>query len=161
MTKKGGRPSKWTPELNERLIEFFDIEEVWEERTKTSSDKSETTERIAKPLPKFSRFERQSDLSVGILSRWALEEDCEEKRPGFLQAYNEAKQYQKDFLVECGLQGLYPPAFAIFTAKNITDMKDRTEQDITSGGKPIPIYGGFSVQRHNGNQQDFQPNKAD
>lgn len=36
-----------------------------------------------------------------------------------------------------------------------------TSTDLTSGGKPIPIYGGLSVnndiQRHNSNQEDIQP----
>lgn len=45
--------------------------------------------------------------------------------------------------------------------KEYNKLKQRIteKQDITSGGKPIPIYGGqsLSVQGHNSNEKDIQP----
>lgn len=55
----------------------------------------------------------------------------------FCNAYNEAKELQKDFIINIGLAGAAPAPFAIFTAKNVTDMRDKVETDITSGGKVI------------------------
>jgi len=49
------------------------------------------------------------------------------------------------------------PTGAIFYLKNAfrENYKDRTETDITSDGKPIPIYGGLS--KHNSDGKDIQP----
>lgn len=43
--------------------------------------------------------------------------------------------------------------------KKKKEFSERVEQDVTSGGKPLPIYGGLSIPRHTGNQEDIQPNK--
>lgn len=138
----GGRPTKWTPELNDRLIEYFGTEDRYEDRLtmeihKKSGDVVEKYERFPKPLPYVSRFEYNNGLSVGLLSIWAaeeqklLEEGLPSKRPGFLKAYACAKEFQKEFLIQNSLSGLYNPQFAVFTAKNITDMRDKTQQEIS------------------------------
>lgn len=38
-------------------------------------------------------------------------------------------------------------------------LEGRPQQDVTSGGESIqvPIYGGVSVQKHDSNQKDIQP----
>lgn len=146
-----GRPTKWNLALNDALIDAFDLKVFWEERVKSTTDKGETTERIPKMFPQFFQFERAQGINIGLLSRWAkIEEDlvkeCEEKglkydeetkKPGFLQAYNGAKQLQKNFLMQNALQGLYPPATFIFIAKNITDMRDQTAIDLTTQGEKM------------------------
>lgn len=49
--------------------------------------------------------------------------------------------------------------------KEVNDrVMGKAPQDITSGGEKIeqiPIYGGLSVQGHNGNQEDIQPKQED
>jgi hypothetical protein len=50
-----------------------------------------------------------------------------------LGAYNKAKEYQKFFLIENALAGLYNPTAFIFTAKNITDMRDQQEVKHSGG----------------------------
>ena|SRR3990167_2774981 len=49
------------------------------------------------------------------------------------------------------------PTGAIFYLKNAfkEHYKDRHENDITTGGKPISIYGGRSISGHNGNKKDI------
>lgn len=42
----------------------------------------------------------------------------------FSKAYKEAKEIQKEFLIQNGLVGASPSAAYIFTAKNVTDMRD-------------------------------------
>lgn len=55
-----------------------------------------------------------------------------------------------------GLKGKLNPTMCIFNLKNNYGWKDKSEQDVTSGGKSFaPIYGG--VSKHNGNQEDIQP----
>lgn len=136
-TKKNGAPTKWTPELNEKLIDFFAVEPT--ERVvvacMTYKDGSEREEykTIVRKLPFFSSFERANNLSVGMLSRWASEEakaienEEPEKYPGFFQAYKLAKELQKEFLIQNGLAGHYNATAFIFTAKNLTDMRDMND----------------------------------
>lgn len=137
-----GRYTDWTPELNDRLIAYFGTEDRYEDRLtmeihKKSGDVVEKYERFPKPLPYVGRFEFNNGLSIGLLSKWAAEEEeliksgLPPKKPGFLQAYMCAKDFQKEFLVQNGLSGLYNPQFAVFTAKNITDMRDKTQQEIS------------------------------
>lgn len=75
-----------------------------------------------------------------------------EGRDGYARIVKEAKLivengYEKD-LKKYGRSG------TIFALKNF-DWKDKTEQDLTSGGKSFaPIYGG--VSKHNGYSEDIQ-----
>lgn len=146
-----GRDTKWTPELNDEIVDFFGTEERSEDRlasriTKPNGETLDKFERFPKPLPFIHRFELDHGLAVGLLSRWAAEQEAlvadgkPETKPGFLQAYKLAKEMQKEFLVQNGLSGLYNATAFIFTAKNITDMRDRTEQEVSGpGGTPLRI----------------------
>lgn len=143
---KAGAPDKWNPEINRKLIKYFDVQEFSEERTVSTTKSGETTERIPKIMPQFFRFEMDNDLSIGLLSKWAQEEQDlidekqEPKRPGFLQAYQMAKDLQANFLVQVGMQGITPPASFIFIAKNITKMKDKVETEVSGpDGTPFQV----------------------
>lgn len=46
---------------------------------------------------------------------------------------------------------------AIFNLKNNYGWKDKTEQDITSGGKPIPILNNGIIPTDNSNKEDISP----
>jgi len=99
-------------------------------------------------MPTLFRFAREIGVDYTTVYRWAergddpeletrLQRHIEgkeilhpsefEKLQGlkeFCKAYNEAKQMQKEFLINVGLAGAAPPASFIFVAKNITDMRD-------------------------------------
>lgn len=62
----------------------------------------------------------------------------------FAHSYKKAKELQKEFLIENGLSGASPAPAFIFVAKNLTDMRDKVETDITSKGKEIV---GFTITR--------------
>lgn len=49
----------------------------------------------------------------------------------FCHTYKHCKAAQQEFLMEIGLAGAAPPSAYIFTAKNVTSMRDKVEQDIT------------------------------
>jgi hypothetical protein len=57
----------------------------------------------------------------------------------FLATYKKCKQIQKELLILGGLKGYFNPTAFIFTAKNITDMRDKTETDLTSGGEKLGV----------------------
>lgn len=126
----GGRPTKYKPEYCEAIINFFSIEPSRKEVTaeikgygKTGNQNFEKTEYkiIANRLPTFEKFAREIGVNGDTIVEWA------KVHPEFSAAYNTAKELQKEFLVDNGLAGLYPPASFIFTAKNITDMRDKQE----------------------------------
>lgn len=154
--KYTGRPSDWRPEINEMLLDFFRSPPI-DERVKTVTTKfdAETGKKIfekiekvpsAQSVPFFSAFERKMGLSHGSLSRWVLlaskplpepkegEEPPMPVYPGFVDAYNQAKELQKEFLIQLGMSGLAPSAAYCFTAKNLTDMRDQKEIGGLGGG---------------------------
>ena len=55
----------------------------------------------------------------------------------FSVSYKRARDIQKEVLIRGAMKGWFNPTAFIFTAKNITDMRDKIETDITSGGQPI------------------------
>jgi hypothetical protein len=138
-----GRPTKYKKEYCEEIIAFFGVDKTRKEVKAVITGKNEYEkteyETVPNDLPTFAKFARKIGVNGDTLVKWA------KKNKDFTAAYNMAKELQKEFLVDNGLAGLYPPASFIFTAKNVTDMRDKTETDITSGGKKIqPILGGAS-----------------
>lgn len=134
-----GRPTKWYPEINAELVEFFSGERYRETEIITTGKndyQKVETKLIPNELPTFERFAHNHDLNGDTLVEWAKKEN-QDKYPGFSAAYACAKQLQRDFLMQNGMMGLYNPQFTIFVAKNVTDMKDKQETDITSQGERI------------------------
>lgn len=138
----GGRPSKYKPEYCIDIIKFFSVEKnhrwIKKERTTIKSNGTEETEKeygyMANDLPTFDKFARSIEVNGDTIVAWT------KKYPEFSAAYNTAKELQKEFLIDNGLKGLYPPATMIFVAKNITDMKDKTETELTGkNGKEFRI----------------------
>lgn len=147
----GGRPTKYRKEFRDQLIQFFSgdkYSEFCKKRiTKRDGTVEEEFEAIAADTPFLEAFARELGVSSRTLHRWATERYPDDyanekkrgktKHPGFCLAYNTAKQLQKEFLIDNGLKGHYPPASFIFVAKNITDMRDKAELDHTSKGETI------------------------
>ena len=131
------RPTKYKGSYCKEIVQFFAIpkSERVVKSVITGKNDYERTDYESKPneLPTFAKFARKIGVNGDTIVAWT------KKHKKFSAAYNMAKELQKEFLVDNGLAGLYPPASFIFTAKNVTDMKDKTETDITSGGKPIPL----------------------
>ena len=132
---KGGRPSKYKPEYCEQIIEFFSgpkSERIVKSVITGKNDYEKTEyETVPLELPTLRKFARSIGVNKDTVIEWT------KQHPEFSDAYNEIKELQKEFLVDNGLAGLYPPASFIFTAKNITDMRDQTQIDHTSKGEQI------------------------
>lgn len=58
-----------------------------------------------------------------------------------------------------GLKNTLNSGMTKFHLINNFDWKDKTETDVTSGGKPLPIYNGLSG--HNSNQEDIPTQEED
>jgi hypothetical protein len=119
---------------------------------------------IPNKMPTLFRFARNIGVNYSTVWRWAekgndeaLEKMIESQMKAgktdkealeiaqsiqeFCNAYKEAKELQKEFIITLGLAGASPAPFAIFTAKNVTDMRDKIETDITSKGEKLTITG--------------------
>lgn len=104
MAKKNGRPTKWNEDWPRQLIEYFETE-------------------IGKGnLPFLSKFARNI---MGVCNDTALE--YTKKYEDFSDAYKKAKDMQKEFIIEMGLSKKWDTAFTIFTAQNMTDMRNKQE----------------------------------
>lgn len=115
------RPTKYKKQYCKQIIEFFSrppYEEVEVKHYYKDGGFKIETKRKPNDLPFLSQFAREIGVCGRTLERWA------KKHKEFCRAYKEAKELQKAFLIKNGLLGLYKASFAIFTAKNITDMRD-------------------------------------
>lgn len=109
------------------ILDFFDREPYAEkEITLVRKDGTEITrvELVPCDLPLFEKF------AVSIGTHRATLLDWTTKFPDFSDAYKGAKDLQKNILITNAIRGLYNPVFSIFTAKNITDMRDKIEGDV-------------------------------
>lgn len=127
-----GRPKKYNPIYCKQMLEYFDVE-PYEERTMIVTHKNGTTEEkyveVPAKLPTFERFAVSIGVHRETLINWTKE------FPDFFDTYKKAKDYQKDIVITNGLRGNYEQAFAIFTAKNVTDMRDKNEVEHSGGIK--------------------------
>lgn len=125
-TPKGGRPTKWTPKMNTLIVEYFKREPTREVEVLHKNKKGEeytTFEDKPNKIPTFLEFADSVDVSQDTLNEWAKPENAA-KYPGFSAAHKKAHELQKWFIIENAMNGRYNATFAIFTAKNITDMRD-------------------------------------
>lgn len=136
-TNKAGRPTKYKEEYCRQIIEYFDIEptrEVDVVTTFKNGTTRESTEERPNHLPFFANFAYSIGSNPQRLLEWC------KKFPKFQEAYTRAKALQKQHLVVCGLLGLFNSKFAVFTAKNITEWRDKQELEHSGkDGQPIPV----------------------
>lgn len=162
--RKAGRPSLFRKEYVDQLIEFFSVEafrkEVMSESVEYDAQgkvkkASRSMQRVPNKMPSLLGFAKSIGVDYNTVLRWTervedIEKMTERERElegwtldeyenydAFRRAYKRAKELQKEFLIEAGMSGGAPPAFAIFVAKNITDMKDKTESEVTVTPKPL------------------------
>jgi hypothetical protein len=132
---EGGRPTDYLPEYCDQLIEYFEIEpnrEVEIPHLKDGEVVWIDYKIVANRLPVFHEFAKKIGVTHKTLLNWC------DSHVEFLQSYTQAKELQKFFLIENGLSNCYNANFAIFTAKNITDMRDRQEITGADGKDLIP-----------------------
>ena len=123
MIMENGRPTKYKPEYDTEIVEYFE-EDPFREITEVVEGKNwskETIKEVSNKLPTFEAFASKIDVHVDTMIEWTKQHES------FSESYKKAKQLQKDFLIQNGLRGLYPAAAFCFVAKNCTDMRDKQE----------------------------------
>lgn len=122
-----GAPCKYDPKYCDEIIKFFNVEptriEMVEKITKDGTV-IKLPVKIANDLPLFGKFAVSINVCRDTLDEW-----CTQYKE-FSDAYKKAKMYQENIIVQNGLHGYYEQPFSIFTMKNVTDWKDKTEQDL-------------------------------
>jgi len=130
---KLGRPSKYQPRYAAEMVAFFDrdywtIDTVEKTNPMTGVNYKVKVKRPS-DFPTFERFASNILVDRDTLANWANAKDDDGAliHPDFFGAYKVCQAKQKDFLIYHGLSGSYNGSFAIFTAKNVTDMRDKSE----------------------------------
>lgn len=153
----GGRPTKYKKKYCKEIIEFFSRERtkiILETYYYKNGETKEKEIEVANELPTIIGFCIKIGVDRTTLLEWVS------KHPEFSHAYKKAKEMQEEFWLQNSVRGLFPGAFTIFAGKNMFGWKDRTETDVTSGGKPIPILGGISVKDVHSNDSDKENSEA-
>ena len=152
MSKKGskfalavmGRPTTYKPEYCQRLIEWFTgarTVQVLKRRVviprKNGKGEPQIAEEFVERPGKFPTFEGFAhfvcDANVASLRDWAL------RHPDFSSACARARQLQKDWLCEVTTMGLGNPHWAVFLAKNLTDLREEPPAAPPTGRIPIRV----------------------
>lgn len=117
----GGRPPKYDPIYCKKIIQYFKVKPYHNVNITRVKDgkKIQTIEEVPNDLPLLEGFAASIGVHRDTVHGWT------EKYSEFSDALKIAKDLQKTILVTNGLRGLYPAAAFIFTAKNVTDMRDK------------------------------------
>lgn len=163
---QGGRPTDFDPSFCEKLIEFFDQEPYDKDVSEESIEyfqngaikkKSVKLRLTANKLPTLFGFSRKIGVVYSTVWRWMkkgedligelekenpeiTEEALTDEQRGYVEfcnAYKAAKELQKEFLISLGLSGAAPAPAFIFTAKNVTDMRDTGHLDLSTLGDKL------------------------
>ena len=144
----GGRPTDYKPEYCEEILKYFRISVTRQEVVKKIYKKDGTVEEVLgdvpNDIPLFEGFAVDiADVCMETLEEW------KKVHKEFSLAFKKCKLLQKRFLITNGIKNLYNPAFAIFTAKNITDMRDQTDFGGPNGELVIKMFGGknFKIKK--------------
>lgn len=119
-----GQPTKYKPEYCQQLIDYFSIEplEIIREQEITDTEGGKyISRRLPQRFPWFEGFARKIGVHRNTLKNW-----CDEY-PEFAEAYETAKDLQREFLVDIGLSGATSASFAIFTMKNVCGWRDERD----------------------------------
>lgn len=119
VVKANGRPSIYKAKFCTEMLKFFTRKLVDEKTLEPCR------------LPTFEKFAVDIGVHRETLANWCT------KHPKFFDTYNQCKHLQKNILIQHGLRGAFNPAFAMFVAKNVTDMKDKVEVDQSSEVKIV------------------------
>lgn len=120
----GGRPTLYRPEYCQQLLEYFDIEPTTiESRTVIQKDGTAVTVDMKVPndLPTMAGFCCRIGVHRETLLNWS------KAHPEFFDSIKHAKEHQERILVSNGITGFYDKTFAIFTAKNLINWRDKQE----------------------------------
>ncbi len=128
----GGRPRcipiEELPALGLEMEEWFNNKLL---KFKESLN-SKKNEKVIVDLPFFNDFASLKGFYYTTLDGYNLPENQE-----FYYSYKKCKEIQKQYLILAGANNIGSATFLIFTSKNITDMRDINNLDVTTKDKEI------------------------
>lgn len=121
---KGGQPTKYRTEYCQQLIDYFSIDptKITADETVSSADGDKLiARRMPQRMPWLEGFARKIGVHRNTLRDWC------DLHPEFAEAYETAKDLQREFIVDVALSGAAPASFAIFTMKNVCGWRDERD----------------------------------
>lgn len=133
---KFGRPTKYKRRYCRELVKYFDVEYFVKRKiTKFIKDiPVEIEVDVPNRIPLFEGFARSIAIDVDTIVNWT------KTYPDFFGAYKYAKGLQKEMIAYLALNNYLNAPYAIFLSKNITDLRDKVETDVTSGGERVESF---------------------
>ena len=116
--KPGGQPTKYSPEMCQGVIDFFDVL-PW---------KVKNGKRQYQRMPSLIGYAKSINVCYNTIYNW-IDAKHGSFQPEFLLSYNKAKRCRKQWLIDVGLSGLAPANSFKFVAVNCTDMRDKQETE--------------------------------
>lgn len=113
------------------MLEYFNIE-AGKDVAYETADGEQKTARAAADLPTMAGFCCIIGVHRGTMNDWC------KKFPEFADTYKLCKEHQERILVQNGLKSGYHANFAIFTAKNVLDWRDKSEHTGADGSPLLP-----------------------
>jgi len=126
-----GAPTKYTPELAKRLLDYFAIPLTYEKVVGKDDRGNDIKVEKANRLPTVEGFCAQEKISKSTFHIWRA------KHPELSHALGIAKQFQMNHLIQFSLDGTYNAGFAKFLAMNISDYREKIENDTTGEIKVV------------------------
>lgn len=155
--KKVGRPTKYTPEMCDKVDEFLEEMEDKEvqDLVQMSSKGSESYKRrVIVKLPTLKKFARFVGVNKDTLYEWAR------VHPEFSDSLEKINEKQEEKLLESGLSGEYNPTIAKLVLSSNHGYKEKS--DLTTGDRPIPLLGVLTgeknVSNNNSDKKDSKSN---
>ena len=136
-----GRPTKYKTQYCKDIVKYFDVP-YFVKRKEIQIIKGipvEVEKDVPNRIPLLEGFARSIGVHVDTAIEWT------KVHREFSEAYRTAKGLQKEMLVYLSANNYINPTYAVFLTKNITDLKDRVETDITSGGEKVESVNLSSV----------------
>jgi hypothetical protein len=120
-----GAPIKYHDGVPDQLLNFFNAPLFQEIGGKT----------MPNFLPTIEKFCVDIGIATSTFYEWC------KKYEDLSSAFEKAKHYQKNQLMQLSLLGFYKEGFAKFVAVNITDLRDKQEttHDISESAKKLVI----------------------
>ena len=129
-----GRPTKYLEEYNNKVDEYLELHQDKELervglRSENGYEKIDYVLRVN--LPTIEGFARFIGVNKTTLYEW------DKKYPDFSNSLDKIRIEQQTRLINEGLAGNYNPTIAKLILSSNHGMREKTEQDITTGGKEI------------------------
>lgn len=145
-----GRPTKYKEEYIDKVDEYLELHQDKElEKVGLKSEKGyEKIDYVLRVnLPTIEGFARFIGVNKTTLYEW------DKKYQDFSNSLDKIRIEQQTRLINEGLAGNYNPTIAKLILSSNHGMKEKTEQDITTGGKEINAIN-YIIPNGNNNQAD-------